>query len=82
MIPQHEKPPKPTGLGGFLCVYGAAMSRRKRLAEKPTPATASRVRKVRPHPEAWATALKIAKGQASRIEVRSEWDLIVHNAPH
>jgi hypothetical protein len=40
------------------------------------------VRVTTPHPLAWQTALTLAGGDPSRLEVRSARVVIVHNHPH
>lgn len=36
---------------------------------------------IKVSPAVWAEALKMADGDARRIEIRGEFDVIVHNGP-
>jgi hypothetical protein len=39
------------------------------------------VKVVKVNPAVWAQALKMADGDGRRIEIRSEFDVVVHNEP-
>jgi hypothetical protein len=53
----------------------------KRPVTRAPRAASNPVTTITVHPDVWAAALRLAGGIASRIEVRSETDVTVHNAP-
>ena len=55
--------------------------RKTRLAAKKTAAAVDAPRVLKPHPLAWKTALRLAKGDASRLLVTSSTEVVVLNRP-
>lgn len=61
-------------------VSRGTVQRRKRARQVPVQ-RAPRLTRADVHPEVWATALGLAGGRASHLEVVSPTEVLVHNQP-
>lgn len=59
--------------------YGLVVKRRTRLAQVTTLAERRAVRRVKPDPQLWREAMRIARGDPRRIEVVNPRMVVVKN---